>query len=117
MQIYPYAAGVRGGLVGGAAMAVLAILYGLIGHGSIWYPVNLLAAAGSANISAMSYDQLRAFSATGLVLAIIIHGFGSALVACCTVSRCPCFRAVRCCWGDSGSALLVGDSIRRNGYH
>ena len=27
-------------------MAVLAILYGVIGHGSIWYPVNLLAAAG-----------------------------------------------------------------------
>ena len=49
----------EGGLVGGAAMAVLAVLYGLIGHHSIWYPVNLLAAAGSARISAMSYDQLR----------------------------------------------------------
>jgi hypothetical protein len=80
LRIYPYSAGVRGGLVGGAAMAVLAILYGVIGHGSIWYPVNLLAATGSANISAMSYDQLRAFSVTGLVLAVIIHGFGSALV-------------------------------------
>jgi hypothetical protein len=79
LQIYPYSAGVRGGLVGGAAMAVLAILYGLIGHKSIWYPINLLAAAGSAQISAMSYDQLLQFSATGLVLAIIIHVLGSAL--------------------------------------
>jgi len=80
IKIYPYSAGIRGGLVGGAAMAVLAILYGLIGHKSIWYPVNLLAAAGSARISAMSYDQLLAFDGVGLLLATIIHGIGSALV-------------------------------------
>jgi hypothetical protein len=80
LKIYPYSAGVRGGLVGGAAMAVLAVLYGLIGHHSVWYPVNLLAAAGSAHISSMSYEQLRAFNATGLVLALIIHVLGSALI-------------------------------------
>src|SRR5437867_7660617 len=80
LKIYPYSAGVRGGLVGGAAMAVLAMLYGVIGHKSLWYPVNLLAAAGSARISAMSYDQLLTFDGLGLVLAIIIHGVGSALV-------------------------------------
>src|SRR5258708_8650577 len=61
-------------------MAVVGILYGLIGHGSIWYPVNLLAAAGSAQIDAMDYNQLLAFNGTGLVLAIIIHVIGSALV-------------------------------------
>src|SRR5262245_7484273 len=80
LKIYPYSAGIRGGLVGGAAMAVLAILYGLIGHKSIWYPVNLLAAAGSARISAMSYDQLLGFDGVALVLATIIHAAGSALV-------------------------------------
>jgi len=80
LEIYPYSAGVRGGLVGGAAMAVLAILYGLIGHKSIWYPINLLAAAGSAHISAMSYEQLLAFNGTALVLGTIIHVIGSALV-------------------------------------
>jgi hypothetical protein len=80
LETYPYLAGVRGGLVGGAAMAVLAILYGLIAHGSVWYPVNLLAAAGSAQIDAMDYNQLRAFNGTGLVLAFIIHVIGSALV-------------------------------------
>jgi len=80
LETYPYSAGIRGGLVGGAAMAVLAILYGLIGHGSIWYPVNLLAAAGSAQIAAMDYNQLLAFNGTGLVLAIIVHVIGSALV-------------------------------------
>jgi len=80
LKIYPYSAGVRGGLVGGAVMAVLAIFYGLVGHGSIWYPVNLLAATGSARIDAMDYNQLLAFHGTGLVLAIIIHVIGSALV-------------------------------------
>lgn len=80
LQIHPYSAGVRGGLVGGAAMAAIAILYGLIGHKSIWYPINLLAAAGSAKISAMSYVELCRFNATGLALATGIHLAASALV-------------------------------------
>jgi hypothetical protein len=80
LKIYPYSAGIRGGLVGGAAMAILAILYGLIGQKSFWYPINLLAAAGSARISAMSDNQILSFDATGLVLATIIHIIGSALV-------------------------------------
>jgi hypothetical protein len=80
LETYPYTAGIRGGVVGGLAMALVAILYGLIFHKSIWYPINLLAAAGSANISAMSDDQLLTFSGTGLTLAIIIHAVTSALV-------------------------------------
>src|SRR5262249_19782707 len=80
LKIYPYSAGIRGGLVGGAAMGILAILYGLIGHKSIWYPINLLAAAGSALISGMSYEQLLRFDGVGLVLATIIHAAGSALI-------------------------------------
>jgi len=91
VKIYSYSAGIRGGLVGGAAMAVLAILYGLIGHKSIWYPVNLLAAAGSARISAMSYDQLLAFDGVGLMLATIIHGVGSALVGLLYAVALPMF--------------------------
>lgn len=80
LEVYPYSAGIRGGLAGGAAMALLAILYGLVGHKSIWYPINLLAAAGSAKLSAMSYEQLLAFSSTGLVLASVIHIAASTLV-------------------------------------
>jgi hypothetical protein len=80
LKIYSYSAGIRGGLVGGVAMAIIAILYGLIGHKSIWYPVNLLAAAGSARISAMSYEQLLSFDGPGLALATFIHIVGSALI-------------------------------------
>ena len=80
VEIYPFSAGIRGGLVGGAVMAVLAILYGIIKQHSIWYPINLLAAAGSARISAMSHEQLLAFDGTGLLLATMIHLTGSALI-------------------------------------
>jgi len=80
LEIYPYRAGIWGGLAGGAAMAIIAMLYGLIWHHSIWYPINLLAAAGSANISAMSYEQLLAFNGNALLLAIIFHLLGSAMI-------------------------------------
>ena len=80
LEIYPYSAGVRGGLAGGAVMLILALIYGLVYHGSIWYPANLLAAAGSSSIAAMSYEQLRAYNGLGVVLATIIHVTGSVLV-------------------------------------
>ncbi len=45
VEVQPLSAGVVGGLVGGVAMAVVALAYGLIAQGSLWYPVNLLSAA------------------------------------------------------------------------
>ena len=73
LQIHPYSAGIRGGMAGGVAMIVLALIYGLGWHHSLWYPINLLAAAASPQISAMDYAQLCSFSMTGLVLAAVIH--------------------------------------------
>jgi hypothetical protein len=80
LERHPYSAGLIGGLVGGVAMAVLALLYGIIAQGSLWYPINLLAASASATLSQMGDSELRAFHASGLILALIIHGCGSALV-------------------------------------
>src|SRR5262245_42742234 len=40
VEIHPYSAGVTAGLAGGVAMAVLAVLYGVIKFGSPWYPIN-----------------------------------------------------------------------------
>src|SRR6185295_10574965 len=45
VEVPPLSAGVVGGLVGGVVMAVVALAYGLIAQGSLWYPVNLLSAA------------------------------------------------------------------------
>ena len=80
VEVYPVSAGVKGGIAGGIAMAALALLYGLVGHGSIWYPINLLAAGASASLAASSHDQLLAFNGRGLILAAIIHGIGSVLM-------------------------------------
>jgi hypothetical protein len=43
LKIYPVSAGVKGGLAGGVAMAVLAMVYGAIFFRSVWYPINLMA--------------------------------------------------------------------------
>src|SRR5260370_40201834 len=42
LKTYPISAGIKGGLAGGIAMAVLACVYGIVKAGSIWYPINLL---------------------------------------------------------------------------
>src|SRR2546427_815379 len=44
LEVYPISAGIKGGLAGSVAMAVLAMLYGLLSQRSIWYPINLLVA-------------------------------------------------------------------------
>ena len=80
VTIYPYSAGVAGGLAGGAAMAALAVAYGLVAHGSLWYTINLLAAAGSAALTNAPPSVLAGFHAQGLVLAVVIHGTLSILV-------------------------------------
>ena len=54
VEVHPYTAGAFGGIVGAVAMAVLACLYGVFKYGSIWYPINLLAAAGGCSIAAAS---------------------------------------------------------------
>ena len=44
VEVQPLSAGIRGGLVGACAMAVCAAIYGIVVQGSIWYPLNLMAA-------------------------------------------------------------------------
>jgi hypothetical protein len=73
LETHPISAGVKGGLAGGVAMAGLALLYGIVKQGSVWYPINLLAAGASARLAALPLDGLRAFHAEGLVLGSVIH--------------------------------------------
>ncbi len=80
VEVHPYTAGAFGGLVGGAVMAVLAMIYGLWAEGSIWYPINLLAAAGVSTLANADLETLREFSLLGLVVAIISHGSISILI-------------------------------------
>jgi hypothetical protein len=80
VHTYPVSAGVKGGLAGGIAMAVLACAYGVLKAGSIWYPINLLAATAYAESLKMGPGQLNSFHADGFVLALGLHAFVSTLV-------------------------------------
>lgn len=71
--IHPYSAGAWGGLAGGAAMAAVAMAYGLAVHGSPWLPINLLAAVALPSLAHADVARLCAFSWSGLLLAGAIH--------------------------------------------
>jgi hypothetical protein len=80
VEIYPVTAGIRGGLAGGAAMAVIACLYGIVTHNGIWYPINLLAAGFFPSAVTMTTAQIGRFYPGAFALACGIHLLGSVLV-------------------------------------
>jgi len=80
VKTYPISAGVRGGLAGSVAMAVLACGYGLLKVGSIWYPINLLAAVVYAQSVKLTPAELNAFHLDSLAIALGVHAVVSTLV-------------------------------------
>jgi hypothetical protein len=73
IEIYPVSAGIKGGLAGGVAMAVLAMLYGIVSHQSIWYPINLLAAGFFPSALHATTAQIAAFHLGAFLIALAIH--------------------------------------------
>jgi hypothetical protein len=80
LETYPVISGIKGGIAGGLAMIIPALLYGLIAQHSIWYPVNLLGGAGVAHWSNPSTADIAAFHWQGLIVASIIHSVACVLV-------------------------------------
>ena len=80
ITVHPYSAGLLGGALGGVGMAIIACLYGLIAQGSLWYPVNLLAAAALPSLVEAGPAELKAFHMSGFVVALLTHGIISLLV-------------------------------------
>jgi hypothetical protein len=91
VETYPVSAGVKGGLAGSVAMAVLACLYGLLKTGSIWYPINLLAAVVYAPSEVPSASQLSSFHAGIFFIAVILHLVTSILVGLLYGAMLPMF--------------------------
>jgi hypothetical protein len=79
LEIYPISAGIKGGLAGSVAMAALAILYGILSHGSVWYPINLLGGVVYAETQ-MSTAWLARFHIELFLVATVLHLTGSILV-------------------------------------
>ena len=78
IEIYPISAGIKGGLAGSVAMAVLAVIYGIVsGHG-MWYPINLLSAGFFP--ARTTIEQIAAFHWDALIVATVVHLLCSLLV-------------------------------------
>lgn len=80
LETYPVSAGIKGGLAGSVAMAVLACLYGVLKQGSLWYPINLLAATIYSQSLKMGPEALHSFHLDSFLLATLIHVTTSILV-------------------------------------
>ena len=91
VRTYPVAAGVRGGWAGSVAMAVLACGYGLLKVGSIWYPINLLAAVVYTQSVKLDPEQLNAFHLDSFAIAVGVHGLVSTLVGLLYGALLPMF--------------------------
>lgn len=73
LKIYPISAGVKGGLAGGVAMALLAMLYGLVFYRSIWYPINLMAGSLYAPHAMPTTEQMLHFRLDWFLFALAMH--------------------------------------------
>jgi len=91
LHTYPISAGVKGGLAGAVAMAILACAYGVLKAGSIWYPINLLAAAVYAESLKLGPAQLYSFHADTFAIALVLHGLVSTLVGVLYGAMLPMF--------------------------
>jgi hypothetical protein len=91
LETYPVSAGIKGGLAGGVAMTVLACAYGLLKAGSIWYPINLLAATVYAESLKLGTAQLNSFHADSFAIALVLHGIGSIFVGLLYGAMLPMF--------------------------
>jgi hypothetical protein len=80
LKIYPVSAGVKGGMAGAVAMALLAMVYGLISHGSIWYPINLLAGSLYEQSAMPSVEEMLHFHLGWFLFGLALHVTISLLV-------------------------------------
>jgi len=80
VRTYPISAGVKGGLAGSIAMAVLACAYGVLKAGSVWYPINLLAAVVYRESLRLGPTQIYSFHADSFTIAFVLHGLVSIFV-------------------------------------
>jgi hypothetical protein len=105
-QIHPYSAGIKGGIVGGIAMAIVAVAYGIIAYGSPWYPINLLAAVAVPVSRNLGLEELKAFHGLALIVAFISHGVLSLLVGLLYAAMLPMLPRHPAFWGGLMTPLM-----------
>lgn len=106
VEMHPYSSGIRGGLAGAVAMALVAILYGLLTYQSPWYPINLLASTISPQMIAATVETLSAFHASSFLLAVIIHALLSLLAGLVYAAVLPMLPGRSLLWGGVVAPVL-----------
>ena len=106
VEVPPMSSGITGGLVGGVAMAVVALLYGLLVQRSLWYPINLLSAIAMPSMAAAGTPELRAFNGTALLLGTVAHGLISILTGLLYAVILPMLPRRHMLWGGLIAPLL-----------
>jgi len=99
VEVHPYSAGIKGGIVGGAAMAIVACAYGQYAYGSIWYPINLLAATAMPSMARADLAELKVFQFFPFVIAFVSHGVLSVFVGVLFAAMLPMLPRQSMFWG------------------
>ena len=106
VAVQPISAGIKGGIVGGAAMAAVALTYGVVMQRSLWYPVNLLAAVAMPGMAQAGAAELRVFDLTALIIGIVAHGVISILAGLLYAVILPMLARRHMLWGGLVAPLL-----------
>ena len=107
---HTYSSGILGGIIGGAAMALVALIFGLL-EGSIWYPINLVAASGLPNLWAEDKEVLMQFHLLAFLVSSTIHAAFSILIGILYVVLLPTVQG-QCKWLYGGVvAPLIWSSL------
>jgi len=106
LKVYPVISGVRGGLLGGVAMAIIALLYGVIFARSIWYPINLIAGSLYALPAMPSNEALMRFNLMWFLFALALHLTVCTLVGLLYGAMLPMLPGRPILWGGVVAPLL-----------
>jgi len=106
VEVQPLSAGIGGGLLGACAMAVCAAIYGIVVQGSVWYPLNLLAAIAVPRMAEADVATLRAFDGVALAVGLVTHGVTSVLVGALYAAILPLLPRRHLLWGGLVAPLL-----------
>lgn len=110
--VYPYPAGIIGGLIGGLGVAVVGAGYGLVSGTGVWLPVNLVGAAVLRSMQTESLEQIAEFSLTALFAGLIIHAMTSVALGAMFSFILPALPGRPLYWGPViGPLLWVGASV------
>jgi hypothetical protein len=106
LEVYPYSAGIKGGIAGGFVMAVLATLQGIVAHRSPWYTINILAATVNASMAHADTAYLSAFHLDAFMQALVIHAVLSLLMGLLYGLMLPMFPSHPAFFGGLVAPLL-----------